>query len=69
MNVSDSLELTAYKRAIEEVGHAGWTTCQMFINNRVKEIQLEMANLQKPCKVLKPEYIEVSPKYDAFQPE
>jgi hypothetical protein len=65
--VSDNLELTAYKRAVEEIGHAGWTTCQLFIQNRVKELVLEITNMKPPCKVLKPEYETISPKYDCHQ--
>jgi hypothetical protein len=42
--VAEGLELAAYKRAVEEIGQAGWTTCQLFIQQRVKELMLEITH-------------------------
>jgi hypothetical protein len=65
--MSEGRELAAFKKAIEEIGDAGWTTCQLFILQRVRE--LLMADSQLPCKVLKTEFIGKSPKYDMHQCE
>jgi hypothetical protein len=65
--MSESRELAAFKQAIEEIGDAGWTTCQLFVLQRVKE--LLMAEHQLPCKVLKTEFVGMSPKYDMHQCE
>jgi hypothetical protein len=65
--MSEGRELAAFKKAIEEIGDAGWTTCQLFILQRVRE--LLMADSQLPSKVLKTEFIGQSPKYDMHQCE
>jgi hypothetical protein len=38
MHQQDELALKAYQQAVSEIGNAGWTTCQMFIEQRVKEL-------------------------------
>jgi hypothetical protein len=65
--VSENLELAAYKRAVDEIGHAGWTTCQLFLQQRVRELMLELSDNKPVSKVLKLEYETKSPKYDCHQ--
>jgi hypothetical protein len=65
--MSEGRELAAFKQAIEEIGDAGWTTCQLFVLQRVRE--LLMTDRQLPCKVLKTEFVAMSSKYDMHQCE
>lgn len=38
LNADERTELDALRRAIEEVGEAGWTTCMYYIKGRVQQI-------------------------------